>query len=301
LDLANAMKNLFTNYFNLLKDSTHPNEVSHFFSLIEEYILAELIEPDAYGGIIQLAEDKYFVTLQAEPSEAVYSVKCSIVSLITTILIIFLNKEVATKELEVFKNMILYLLKDLFSDYEDPDMVSLSIFRGMMITFFNRFIIVNANIIFGLLKENGLSFREFIKYYTGNMKVVSSKSALRLCAIAILTTLPSLNDMDAIQNSINDFLIVAIKKVLEYVETGGQPPQTEMNKLTVDGRIKDFRPSERKRELKESQLYYNANLKEMFQKAITAFCENNKIDLQQLGNLKIDQEVYNYTLDLMKN
>lgn len=83
-----------------------------------------------------------------------------------------------------------------------------------------------------------------------------------------MNTLPNLNDMKAIENNLNTLMIMVLERVIEYIQTGGNPPQTQLNELNTEQRVKEFRNSERKRALKETQLYYDANLKESFQKSI---------------------------------
>lgn len=148
------MRTLFATYSGDLLCLPNPDDLSKFMNIIEEYILAGLIVFDDYANIIKIIEDTYELTLKASPLiEEVFNLKCALLSLMSTLFLIF-SRQNATDTLKIFEKLLIYLLKDLFNDFYDPQMKSSRSFRVAITTLINRFIIINPNEFLLLLASN---------------------------------------------------------------------------------------------------------------------------------------------------
>jgi hypothetical protein len=84
-------------------DPSYPSELSTFINIIEEYILAELISVQDFPGIIELLTEKYEITINVTNlTPEVFDVKRSCLSLMSTLIIIYLNNN-ALGELNRFE------------------------------------------------------------------------------------------------------------------------------------------------------------------------------------------------------
>ena len=86
--------------------------------------------------------------------------------------------------------------------------------------------------------------------------------------IALFQILPLIKDRDFISQALGFYLKITISNLIEFMKpTENFLAQSEQNILNTAERIKDVRLSERKKAIKQTQLYENLNLRELFAKA----------------------------------
>jgi hypothetical protein len=106
--VGNAFKNMFKNHFNMLLTGSDPTELGIIFNIIDEYILADLIDYSDFPGIIKIVEEKYILTLKDDlVAEEIYDMKCASISLMTTILLNYIARN-AINQLPNFDVYFLY-------------------------------------------------------------------------------------------------------------------------------------------------------------------------------------------------
>jgi hypothetical protein len=207
------MVNLFSDNLQKLSESNHPVEVGALFTLIEEYFLADLIGSEQLEGILKVAEEKYDVTMNVEVTDAVLSVKMSIISLFTTVMLFMLDKNENKESFTIFGNILLYVFKDYFTDIEDTETGTLGSFRSMSVTLINRFVIMDVSIIFGLIQDNSIDFNQFFEAYVYYTQFCNSKPTGHLMTLAACQVFPEVNDQNTIKNNLNMLFYFILKKI----------------------------------------------------------------------------------------
>ncbi len=141
--VGGAMETLFERYSGAFLNIGNPEELSKFINIIEEYVLAQLIPPEGFMNIITIMEEKYNLAFSVPvPNEGIINLKCSLLSLMSTLLLI-MAKQGPLENLKVFEKMLIFLLRELMSDFYDAEFRSLKPFKVAMTTLLNRFIILS--------------------------------------------------------------------------------------------------------------------------------------------------------------
>jgi len=300
--LDNEMKALFAKYFQAIIAQNQPYELAMGLNIIEEYLLAGLIGSDDYAGIIKMIEDLYKNTLVDSPTEEVFEVKAAILGMVSTIFLIFLENK-ATQDLSLFHNLLFLLLQDMFKAHTGPSCRAYRIFRTMVLTIVNRFIILDLESILNILQSNNVNFYDFINLWVSGMNSLSSKPAMRLNVLAIIQIVPHMNDKEAFLTHFSMFLKHTLAEVEDFAEQGGQTPTFGYQNPTmgVNDRIRDVRDSERKRSSRQSHLYFDVNLKDAFVKVFKEAITKLELPLEQIAQAVNDESLIRRFINIMEN
>jgi len=299
--LDDGMKGLFAKYFQTLLSQSQPYELAMGLNIVEEYLLAGLIGTDDYPGIVKMIEDVYKNTVVDSPTEEVFEVKAALLGMVSTIFLIFLERKVS-QDLSMFHNVLFLILQDMFKGYTGPQCRAFRVFRTMVLTITNRFIILDLGTIMSILQNNNVNFYDFLSLWVSGMNSLSSKPAMRINVLAIIQIIPQIEDKQAFLTHFSMFLKHTLAEVEDFAEQGGQTPTFGYQNPTmgVQDRIRDVRDSERKRSSRQSHLYFDVNLKDAFVKVFKEAIEKLELSLDIINKAVNDEGLVRRFMTIMQ-
>jgi hypothetical protein len=294
-----VMHQLFITYFPILNQSVDPTNLASFLNIVEEYILLEFIKPDDYPNIIKLIETKYELTIAAGYNELVVEIRSSCLSIMASIILLYLNLKVAD-HLKLFEKLILYCVQDVLNEASEKAMKGMPQYKTSVVSMLNRVILQDASYLLALLQQYNVDVALFVNKWFTNMEYLTSKHACKLNAIAILQFFHLVTNAELLKAYIEPLLRYVLPEIHNYIETAGQPKvdhDKSNRQILGNARLSDSRASERKEILRKSQLFDDLNLTEMF----FTFVKVHGINIEVLAVLVSDKTLLESAAMLLKS
>ncbi|KRX03213.1 Armadillo-type fold [Pseudocohnilembus persalinus] len=322
--MDNEMKQLIQVYIPFISENNESDIqiICDSLYILEEYVMLNFIPISDYPSIIQLIEQKYkYAQVLTSQNDQLYyenqngakhyinsednDIKVSCLNITTTLLLIYMNQG-QSDSIQKFSFILKLALNDLIHPYNNTQQ-GVSGMRSAIQSLINRFLIKYPEDILAYINSIGINNEQFFQAWIQNMTNLSSKNQLRINSVTLLKILPNLGQNVFTQN-LDTILKKIIPDIVNYIEHKQNPQLKEIEEkrkqqnkpIFGKRRMTDGEPSQRKEQLRNTQLFEDLNLLQIFQQQFKSCFQQYNIgdNLQQILG---DQNggLYNQLVQLM--